>query len=242
MDKVEKNKVFKNKERILTKVKKFIDDFLNPSDKVSYRPDMTVDNVLHYLHIDKSEYYSCLSDASGAHRIVASSTIIIQLFYKLIWISNQFLIIIRLLRICVHICQRVKHIVLKRLELLPGFEREIKKIGAAFLNSREVSSQECVYRCLPELWLRKTLSETVFINTALPEQRVRTMKSKEQMAGLDDDSTESFNLNIIERYSDRPDRNFMNGIYSGVENLCLAEFAAFYYKQYQTEDDKANDN
>ena len=34
----------------------------------------------------------------------------------------------------------------------------------------------------------------------------------------------------------------MNGIYSEVENLCLAEFAAFYYKQYQTEDDKANDN
>ena len=34
----------------------------------------------------------------------------------------------------------------------------------------------------------------------------------------------------------------MNDIYSGVEILCLAEFAAFYYKQYQTEDDKANDN
>ena len=68
------------------------------------------------------------------------------------------------------------------------------------------------------------------------------MKSKEQMAGLDDDSTEIFNSNITERYSDRPDRNVMNGIYSELENLCLAEFAAFCYKQYQTEDDKANDN
>ena len=57
------------------------------------------------------------------------------------------------------------------------------------------------------------------------------MKSKEQMAGLDDDSTEIFNSNIIERYFDRLDRNFMNGIYSEVENLRLAEFAAFYYKQ-----------
>ena len=65
------------------------------------------------------------------------------------------------------------------------------------------------------------------------------MKSKEQLAGLDDDSTEIFSSN---RYSDRPDRNFMNGIYSEVENLCLAEFASFYYKQYQTEDDKDNDN
>ena len=95
---------------------------------------------------------------------------------------------------------------------------------------------------MPELRLRKTFPGTVFINTALPEQRVRTMKSKEQMAGLDDDSTEICNSNIIERYSDRPDRNFMNGIYSEVENVCLAEFAAFYHKQYQTEDDKANDN
>ena len=34
----------------------------------------------------------------------------------------------------------------------------------------------------------------------------------------------------------------MNGIYSEVENICLAESAAFYYKQYQTEDGKASDN
>ena len=34
----------------------------------------------------------------------------------------------------------------------------------------------------------------------------------------------------------------MNGIYSGAEDSFLAEFASFYYKQYQTEDDKTNDN
>ena len=49
----------------MTKVKSFIDKFLNPSDKISYRPDMTVDNVLHHLLIDKSEYYNCLSIAAG---------------------------------------------------------------------------------------------------------------------------------------------------------------------------------
>ena len=31
----------------------------------------------------------------------------------------------------------------------------LRKIGAAFLSSREVSSQESVYRCMPDLWLRK---------------------------------------------------------------------------------------
>ena len=65
MDKVEKNTVLKNGECTLTKVKKIIDEFLNPCDKVNYRPDMTVDNVLHYLHIGKSECYNYLSVASG---------------------------------------------------------------------------------------------------------------------------------------------------------------------------------
>ena len=31
----------------------------------------------------------------------------------------------------------------------------MRKVGAAFLSRREVSSQECVYRRIPELWLRK---------------------------------------------------------------------------------------
>ena len=35
----------------------------------------------------------------------------------------------------------------------------LRKIGAAFLLSSEVSSQECVYRCMPELWLRKIFQQ-----------------------------------------------------------------------------------
>ena len=37
----------------------------------------------------------------------------------------------------------------------------LTKIGAAFLSTREVSSQECNYHCKPELWLRK-----IFLGTA----------------------------------------------------------------------------
>ena len=44
----------------------------------------------------------------------------------------------------------------------------LKKIGAAFLSTREVSSQECVYRSMPELWLRKIFPKTVFVNTDFP--------------------------------------------------------------------------
>ena len=32
-----------------------------------------------------------------------------------------------------------------------GVAEDLRKIGAAFLSTREVSSKECVYRCMPEL-------------------------------------------------------------------------------------------
>jgi hypothetical protein len=105
----------------------------------------------------------------------------------------------------------------------------LKKIGAAFLSKREVSSQECVYRCMPELWLRKIFPRTVFVSTDLPEKRVCVTKAKNELDELDDDSTDIYKSNIIERYSLRP-----NGI-PAVDKLCLAQFATFYYKDYRTD-------
>ena len=68
------------------------------------------------------------------------------------------------------------------------------------------------------------------------------MKSRERIAELDDDSTDIFNSNIIERYCERPDRSFMNGIYAQVDGLCLIEFASYYYKQHLRKEDQDNDN
>ena len=80
----------------------------------------------------------------------------------------------------------------------------LKKIGAAFLSTREVSSQECVYRSMPELWLRKILPKTVFVSTDFPEKRVRIAKTQDELNELDDESTDIFKSNIIQRYSIRP--------------------------------------
>ena len=99
-----------------------------------------------------------------------------------------------------------------------NIRESLRKVGTAFLSCREVSAQECVYRCMPELWLRKTFPCTVFVNTGLPEERCRVAKSKEEIEDLDDDSTDIFMSNIIERYSERPNI---------VDQLCLAEFAAY---------------
>ena len=61
----------------------------------------------------------------------------------------------------------------------------LKKIGAAFLSTREVSSQECVYRSMPELWLRKIFPKTVFVSTDFPEKRVCVAKTHEELNKLD---------------------------------------------------------
>ena len=111
----------------------------------------------------------------------------------------------------------------------------LKKIGAAFLSTREVSSQESVYRCMPELWLRKIVPGTVFVSTDLPDKRIRVTKTKQELEDLDEDSTDIYKSNIIERYSIRP-----NSIPS-VNNLCLADFAAYYYKDYRKDSCETSD-
>ena len=112
----------------------------------------------------------------------------------------------------------------------------LKKIGAAFLSTREVSSQERVYRSMPELWLRKIFPRTIFVSADFPEKRVRVAKTQEELNELDDDSTDIFKSNIIQRYSIRPTS------ISVVDKLCLAEFAAYYYKDYITDCSETKDS
>ena len=65
---------------------------------------------------------------------------------------------------------------------------ELIKIGAAFLSTREVSAQESVYKCMPELWLRKIFPKTIFVSIDLPDKRLRVAKTQEELEELDDDS------------------------------------------------------
>ena len=105
----------------------------------------------------------------------------------------------------------------------------LKKIGAVFLSDSEAGSQECVYRCMPELWLRKVFPRTVCVFTDFPEKRVRVAKSKPELNELHDDSADIHKPNMIERYVIQP-----NTI-TAVDNLYLVEFAAFYYQVYKTD-------
>ena len=75
----------------------------------------------------------------------------------------------------------------------------------------------------------------LFLSTELPEERIYVTKSQQELEDLDDDSTDVFKSNIIERYSIRPDS------IPSIDKLCLAEFAAYYYKDYRKDSDETSD-
>ena len=54
----------------------------------------------------------------------------------------------------------------------------IKKLAHSFICSRQMSVQEAVYLCLPELWLRKCQQGVMFLNTNFPYEREGYSKLK----------------------------------------------------------------
>ena len=84
--------------------------------------------------------------------------------------------------------------------------------------------------------VKKIFPKTVFVSTDLPEKRICVTKTQNELDELDDDSTDIYKSNIIERYGLRP-----RGI-PCVDKLCLAKFAAYYYKDYRTDDADTKDS
>jgi len=92
----------------------------------------------------------------------------------------------------------------------------LKKISNAFYNSSELSVQEACYNIL-QLPITHCSEECVSIPTSPPSERVRLVKSKEDLEAVDPSSTDIFVEGLLEHYVDRPDT---------MDELTLAEFAA----------------
>ena len=106
------------------------------------------------------------------------------------------------------------------------------KISATFANSRQLSVQEAVYLCLPELCLRKTFPKTLFVNSNFPTDRIKIFKPEHEIKELDPESTDVFKRSLLDRYIDRPNATFCKGKYAEVDCICLAMFASYYYVDY----------
>jgi DNA replication protein DnaC len=95
---------------------------------------------------------------------------------------------------------------------------QLKRLGSVFLNHREVSAQEAVYRIL-SLPLKQLSRKVVFVNTAAKEDRVSLLKPINQIQSMDENSEDIYQTSFIDRYAARPDQ---------LNDMCLAEFAANY--------------
>ena len=254
LDESMKSKMLQNRNEILSLVKQKIDDVLNPSLS-TYNSLLTEDDIFTSIGISKDQYLSALSISSDSNYELHLKRSLDSCF-----INNYFIAglkgfganvdlqpVFDHYKCITYVCSYFTKDETQCLQAIMNAAKEAKagnmeireglrKIGAAFLSSREVSSQECVYRCMPELWLRKIFPRTVFVNTDLPDKRVRVAKTQQELEELDDESTDIFKSNIIERYKLRPTS------IAAVNDLCLCEFAAYYYKEYKKKScDEASD-
>ena len=107
------------------------------------------------------------------------------------------------------------------------YERMIT-LAKAYSDNREVSVQEAVYQLMPELWLRKGFPAVSFVSTSLPNERFRMMKNEEEINKIPEYSDDIFKRNMLDRYVDRPNKTFLRGKFAICDELCYAQFCAFY--------------
>ena len=108
------------------------------------------------------------------------------------------------------------------------YRQTMQKLAVSFLNSREISVQEAVYRSLPMLWLRRVSPKVVFINTNIPDERIRKLRPKKELEMLSPDSDDIFLRNDQLKYADRPNTSFQQSRFAAVDNLCFAEFMSYF--------------
>ncbi|XP_062571478.1 uncharacterized protein LOC134233522 [Saccostrea cucullata] len=101
----------------------------------------------------------------------------------------------------------------------------MKRIGSAYLNHREVSAQEAVYR-ICNLKMKESSRKVVFVpigenptRLSKPLSQIKSVQNGENDMEDDDDSI--WMTNVVERYENRPDL-------PPFPEMCLAEFCSEY--------------
>ena len=88
----------------------------------------------------------------------------------------------------------------------------------------------------------KNIPKVIFLNTNIPEKQYRIFRRKEDLDELPDNNTNVFQRNMLDRYLDRPDREFQNGKFAVIDSQCFAEFLSFYYFQLKSKPELHNDS
>ena len=103
----------------------------------------------------------------------------------------------------------------------------MKKLAYSFICVRQMSVQEAVYLCLPELRLRTCQPSVMFLSINLSHERISILKIEKELLEMPEDSKDIYESGIIEKYIDRPTTEK----FSALRNLCLGEFATMFHKK-----------
>ena len=263
----ERNDILHKKKEILSKVKQYINKRLDPkynniheSTKEDYREPESMNDILTELGITKETYYECLSispdNSYQIHFKRSTKSCFTNNYFEegiLAWEANiDIQPVLDYYKAVAYMCaylsksedestEAMKQAAKEASEAGKTLQERMKSISKAYRTHREMSIQEAVSIVLPEIWLRKTSPTVTFANSNLPENRYRVCKTEEEISNMDADETNIFKKNMLDRYIDRPDREFKNGKYAGMDSLCYAIFLSNYSLDSKKRDDERND-
>ena len=242
------------RKELLKKVKDYIDNNLNPEKinvidpgKENYVQPLTIKAILNELEILEDDYYKALSiskdDDLELHLKRQPNSCFVNNYFDdglRAWQANMDIQpVFNEYKAITYMCsyfsksedqcsQAMRQAAKEALENNIGHYQSMKTITRAYLSKRECSVQEAVYHVLPELKLRRVFPAVQFVNTNLPEERVKVLLSEKELNELPDDSPNIFKKSNVERYIDRPDKLFLGGKYRILDDFCYAEFSAYY--------------
>ncbi|XP_066927184.1 uncharacterized protein [Clytia hemisphaerica] len=234
---------------------KYIDDHFDPRYnntldplKDNYKEPKSIDEILNELGIPKDVYYKNLAISTDTgfqiHYKRSPAACFINNYFEeglLAWRGNLDIQPVMdyhkaVSYMCAYISksedqttEAMKQAAKEAMNSNHTLREKMKSVSRAYRTSREMSIQEAVAIILPEIWLRKTSPGVIFANSNLPENRYRVCKSEEEILNMDDDDTNVFKKNMLDRYIDRPNRAFKNGRYAAMDALCYAQFLSNYY-------------
>ncbi|XP_050310997.1 uncharacterized protein LOC126746701 isoform X2 [Anthonomus grandis grandis] len=227
-------KIDKTKEADLRKA--MSEKFLMIMRRLKYKPDLSFENFLADLGMSKDEYLNVIQ-----HNIFKTTLFLERLpkdgfinnfnteMFSMMKSNMDIQLVFEPYGCCTYIVnyinksQRgVSDILMKTMEEIKkgnlDVKGKLKSLAAAFLNASEVSAQEAAYSVL-QLPMHDTCTSYVYIHTNPIKERTKMLKPLTELKAMDNDVPNIYCDGLIEHYEQRPNE---------MENICLAEFAAYY--------------
>ncbi|CAH1233099.1 PIF1 [Branchiostoma lanceolatum] len=197
----------KTKEDVLRKVRTIMEDKTTPQD-------ISLEHLLRRAKVHPQEYQQALKLTKSREPIILrrnpSETDINQYNPKILklWRANmdiQFILdpyscIMYITSYMLKSERAMSDLLQKVLEESRGedLKSKLRKVGSAFLNNREVSAQEAVYRLL-SLPLQRKSRQVVYVNTATKDKRVSMLKPRHVLESMNDDDDDIFCTSALDR-------------------------------------------